>query len=68
MILESIVCMEVLRNVKVLLNGCKYSNLITDGATEFHHIFPRQFREQFAQKGIDVDDFTDILFALIITS
>ena len=44
--------------VVLLLNGCKYSNLITDGATEFHHIFPRQFREQFAQKGIDVDDFT----------
>lgn len=34
------------------------SEVIADGATEYHHIFPRQFRDQFAEKGIDVDDFT----------
>ena len=34
------------------------SNIVSDGLTEYHHIFPRQFREQFAQKGINVDNFT----------
>lgn len=44
--------------LSIFLSGCKGANLIIDGSTEYHHIFPRQFSEQFAQKGINVDDFT----------
>lgn len=44
--------------LSIFLSGCKGANLIIDGDAEYHHIFPRQFSEQFAQKGINVDDFT----------
>lgn len=44
--------------ISIIFFGCKASDLVINGATEYHHIFPRQFNEQFAQKGINVDDFT----------
>lgn len=40
-----------------LFAGCGTS-ILPDGAVEYHHIFPRQFREEFARQGINVDDFT----------
>lgn len=36
--------------------GIELSNVYQ--ATHKHHIFPQQFRDWFAEKGIDVDDYT----------
>ncbi|WP_170151111.1 DUF2380 domain-containing protein [Caminibacter pacificus] len=38
--------------VILFFSGC------SDSSTEYHHIFPQQFRNWFLQKGIDVDKYT----------
>lgn len=43
--------------VGFIFTSCS-TDLEKNGAVEYHHIFPQQYRNQFAAKGINVDDFT----------
>ncbi len=43
----------------LLITGCDTVNNVVDSQkTEYHHLFPREFSNNFKKAGIDVDNFT----------
>lgn len=47
--------------IAMTLISCGGEEVISDGLAEYHHIFPKEFRNDFLKIGIDVDDFTTVL-------
>lgn len=54
--MKKIFLLMVSLSLILFFNSCDTS--IDEAQAELHHIFPQEMRQQFADKGINVDDFT----------